>query len=63
MQSKTTTECSYLEAQAPDGAGLLRHIALYASQDTARGRAVYGLHLPPTKRCAAMCLMPFRHPQ
>lgn len=51
-QSKTTTECSYLEERAPDGSSLLRHVALFASQDTSCGRAVYGLHLPPTKRCA-----------
>ena len=30
---------------------LLRHLALLCSWDAARGRAVWGLHLPPAKRC------------
>lgn len=45
LQSKTSTECEYL-----GGSNSLRHAALFASMDSARGRAVYGLHLPPTKR-------------
>ncbi|CAL8464190.1 g3725 [Coccomyxa elongata] len=58
LQSKTTTECSYLEERAPDGGSLLRHVALFASQDTSRGRAVYGLHLAPTKRCLLVVVNP-----
>ena len=45
LQSKTSTECEYL-----DGSNSLRHAALFASMDSARGRSVYGLYLPPTKR-------------
>lgn len=48
LQSKTSTECAYL-----DDATQLKHAALFISSDSARGRAVYGLHLPPTGRCHA----------
>ncbi len=46
-------ECGYLADTAVDGSPLLRHVALFASADAARGRALYGLHLPPQKRCGS----------
>eukprot|EP00878_Enallax_costatus_P032361 GHUV01035561.1.p1 GENE.GHUV01035561.1~~GHUV01035561.1.p1 ORF type:complete len:215 (+),score=72.36 GHUV01035561.1:151-795(+) len=59
LQSKTATECSYLEGGGPDGLGpSLRHIALYHSSDGARGRALFCLMLPPIKRCLLVVVVP-----
>jgi len=51
VQSKTSTECSYL-----DSSDQLKHAALFVSTDGAQGRAVYGLHLPPSNRSLALHL-------
>ena len=59
MQMRTTTECNYLEGEGPEGMGPLRQILLYHSQDAARGRSVWALHLPVESRyvSASICQM------
>ncbi|KAF8072990.1 POL2A [Scenedesmus sp. PABB004] len=59
LQSKTATECPYLEGGGPDGLGPgLRHVALYHSSDGARGRGLLGLLTPTTGRCLLVVVVP-----
>ena len=58
LQMKASAECGYLSEKAPDGGPLLRHVALFCSGDAVRGRGVWGLHLPPVKRCVVLPRMP-----